>query len=104
MRFVFTDASLRRMYEERVVAQSTFPSEVVDAFFAVMTSLRAAIGVEDLHQCRAFPYVEREKVCFIQVHEKYHLKLEKQKDSAGVYFQIRGLTCIGSVRNGTTNG
>lgn len=94
MRFQFSGAKIRKLYEDEVGAKK-YPSEVVDAFFEVMEVIDAAQSAQDL---RAFKHLHFEKLKGKRKHQRslvlhggFRLVVQLLSDEQGAYLLIENI-------------
>lgn len=91
MRFRFKKKKLRALYEDEDGAEK-YPSEIVDAFFEVMSVIRAAKNERDLRELKSLHF---EKLSgdlggkySCRLNKQWRLILSLQGDNKGKYLSI----------------
>ena len=95
MRYSFKTKKLAALFEYEKDAHK-FPTEVVDAFFAAMTSIEAAKDIRDLYALKSLHFEKlkgkQKDVRSIRLNDQWRLTMKLEMDHQGNYLLILEIT------------
>jgi proteic killer suppression protein len=95
LRYCFKTKKLVALYEQKKGAHK-YPAEVVEAFFAAMTSIEAARDIRDLYVLKSLRFEKlrgkRKEERSIRLNDQWRLTMRLELDDCGNYLLILEIT------------